>query len=122
MLTADRLRELLNYDPDTGVFTYRVTRAPRFRPGDMAGHVDVHGYRVIGLDLRIYKAHRLAGLYMTGEWPKHEVDHKNLDKADNRWVNLRPATHGQNRQNIGALKNNWTGCKGVYLRRGRDGP
>ena len=52
LLTASRLRELLDYDPETGVFTWRVTRAPHFRPGDIAGYIDPNGYRVIGVDVR----------------------------------------------------------------------
>jgi HNH endonuclease len=116
MLTADRLRELLHHDPEMGKFIRRVRRGP-VPTGALAGHRRRDGYLDIKVDGRLYLAHRLAFLYMTGHWPKYEADHCNLDKADNRWLNLREATRDQNNQNAGVRKNNWTGCKGVTLRR-----
>lgn len=117
-LTAERLRELLHYDPGTGAFTWRVFRSG-FKPaGSLAGNVGCDGYRRIGVENRIYCEHRLAWLYMTGAWPKHEIDHRNLDKADNRFANLREATRWQNRHNY-SVYNGWTGCKGVSLRKAR---
>jgi hypothetical protein len=99
VLTADRLRELFEYDPDSGLFVSIRRNNNRFPAGRIAGTLDKAGYVVIHIDGRVYKAHRLAWLYMTGEWPKKQMDHINLVKADNRWVNLREATHAQNMAN-----------------------
>lgn len=88
-LTADRLRYSFSYDPASGEFR-------RLSSGIVAGNTHKTGYRQIRIAGRMYQAHRLAWLYMTGAWPEHEVDHKNLQKDDNRWSNLRAATRGQN--------------------------
>jgi len=121
MLTADRIRELLRYDPATGVFTWKVERrrGPNnsyvfAKPGEAPGSYNAKGYWQIGVDGRNYGAHRLAFLYMTGEWPKDQVDHRDGDKANNRWANLRDATPSQNMSNRSAHANNRLGVKGVY--------
>lgn len=91
MLTAERLREVLEYDPAIGVFRWLIKPCGQISIGDIAGCRHGEGYvqiRVIG---RIYLAHRLAWLYMTGEWPISLIDHRNLDRSDNRWSNLREA-------------------------------
>lgn len=85
--------------------------------GAIAGMVagSIHkkqGYRFIGIERRHYKAARLAWLWMTGEWPSHDVDHRNRDRADDRWENLRHATRSQNGCNRG-LSRNTSGFKGV---------
>lgn len=100
MLTADELRALVCYDPDTGVFTWRVGR-PGCRAGDRCGRVNQWGYQEIGIKGRLTPAHRLAVLYVTGEWPNGVVDHINRIRADNRWANLRVGTHQQNCWNAG---------------------
>jgi len=113
-LTAERLREVLRYEPETGVFVWRVRAARRIHVGAVAGNISPSsGYRFIGVDCRLYGAHRLAWLYMTGEWPKHQVDHVNMDCADNRWANLRDATCSQNTANSCVRINNKSGFKGV---------
>lgn len=95
-LTSERLRELLDYDPETGVFTNRFSRGAA-KAGAVAGRsIGSSGYLRIMVSGRHYLAHRLAWLYMTGEWPKEEVDHINRDKIDNRWANLREATRTDN--------------------------
>lgn len=102
MLTAERLREILHYDPETGVFTWRVKhgRGTSVRhPGDEFGTALCKGYRMGGLLGRQYSVHRLAFLYMTGEWPKADVDHVNRVRSDNRWANMREATRSQNLAN-----------------------
>ena len=114
MITAKRLQEALNYNSETGVFVWLIWRgygAPA--AGSIAGSFDAKGYLTIQIDGRHYKAHRLAVLYMTGEWPIHEVDHWNTDKADNRWKNIREATHAQNQMNRPRQRNNKSGFKGV---------
>jgi hypothetical protein len=97
-LTQERLKELLRYDPLTGVFLWRVNRGPA-RAGKRAGCVAPAGYRAIRPDGKMYLEHRLAWLYMTGSWPDNEVDHRDLDKSNNAWSNLRPATSSQNKAN-----------------------
>jgi hypothetical protein len=118
-LTAARLRELLHYDPETGVFTWRVRRRSgvkgRVAPGDIAGSLQSKGRdRLrIGIDYKVYRAHRLAWLYMTGEWPSRLVDHKDLNGLNNRWDNLRLATHSQNTTNSRVRSDSISGLKGV---------
>ena len=112
-LSADDLRKLLHYDPDTGVFIWRVQRGPR-RAGDVAGR-DCHGYRTLHLGRRSYMMHRLAWLYMTGYLPPIQIDHINLDKSDNRFCNLRLATKSENQANVRVRKDSTSGLKGVYL-------
>jgi hypothetical protein len=110
-LNAERLRGLLAYTAETGLFTWKVRPGPSRGAGERAGVRTAAGYIQIKIDQRCYRAHRLAWLWMTGEWPPAEIDHKNLDKADNRWGNLRSATRGQNQAN-NYTKNN-VGLKGV---------
>lgn len=97
-LTACRLRELLSYDPETGVFTWNLRRG-KAQKGQLAGCIGGKGYVVIGMDYTLHSCHRLAWLYMTGEWPQFEVDHINGVRADNRWVNLRDVSRQVNSQN-----------------------
>ena len=111
-LTAERLREVLHYDPETGVFTWRV-RAGHAKIGDVAGGYDGRGYRVIGVDGALYRAHRLAWLYTTGAWPADQIDHINGARDDNRFANLREATHRENGQNRTAHPFNTSGHPGV---------
>lgn len=112
MLTAHRLRELLAYNPDTGVFTWKVkyARAPL---GAKAGAKDAYGYVVIRVDKVLYKAHRLAWLYTYGEWPKQSVDHINRVRDDNRIVNLRDVGQSINTLNGPLRKSNQSGVTGV---------
>ncbi len=113
-LTQARLKELLHYDPETGVFTWLVRTSTCIRVGDIAGYRDGDGYLRIGICGGQYRAHRLAWLYMTGKWPIDQIDHKNAVKNDNRWKNLREATCAINNQNKRkALRNNRTGFLGV---------
>lgn len=100
-LTQERLKELLSYDPLTGVFLWRVSLRGRFaRAGSVAGYPDQKdGYTLLCVDQKQCRAHRLAWFYMTGEWPAHQIDHIDLDKANNRFENLREATHKQNSHN-----------------------
>lgn len=113
-LTFDRLRELLYYCHETGTFTWLQTRQ-RSPEGSLAGHTNKVGYCVIGIDGKYYKAHRLAFLYMTGEWPKKQVDHINRNKSDNRWSNLRDVSNKDNQRNSGPRKTSKTGITGVTL-------
>lgn len=111
-ITVERLKEILRYDPLTGVFTYLVRRGKEM-PGNIAGRLNGKGYRQITIEGRTYTAQRLAWLYMTGAWPAVIVDHENLNPDDNRWVNLREATYSQNVTNTKPRANNKLGIKGV---------
>lgn len=113
-LSAARLRELLHYDQITGVFTWRISRHTA-KAGDVAGSATGNGYWRVKLDKRQYKAHRLAWLYVTGEWPEGHLDHKNRVRSDNAFLNLRPCTQMQNTQNRPARRGTATGVKGVTL-------
>jgi hypothetical protein len=112
MITAERLREALDYDPKTGVFRWKILRG-KARPGFIAGVVRDNGYRYIGLDGREYSAHRLAWLYVTDEWPKGDLDHRHGNRDFNAFSELRLATRTQNNGNARRRKSNRTGFKGV---------
>ena len=112
-LTAARLRELLSYDPNTGIFCWQVSRGSGKR-GLRAGRKNDEGYIEISIDSRFYKAHRLAWLYVHGCWPAEQMDHRNGVRTDNRIANLREATHAENQQNKAIHRNNTSGHPGVY--------
>lgn len=114
MITQSELKELLDYNPDTGVFTWKKTVNSRAVILSAAGNQDYNVYIRITIYKKKYAAHRLAFLYMTGEWPKEVVDHINQIKNDNRWTNLREATVSQNNINSKKQKNNKSGYRGVY--------
>lgn len=111
-VTLERLRELLDYDPETGIFTRRITRG-NGAAGQPAGADCGRGYLKIAIDGRDYRAHRLAWFYHYGEWPPGEVDHKNTIKADNRIANLRLATPVENCRNRPLRSDNTSGYRGV---------
>lgn len=115
-ISLAELRERLTYEPETGVFRWKTVRSRRLKPGDRAGHRHNHGYRLITLKDRDYPEHHLAWLWMTGDWPSGIVDHKNLDRSDNRWENLRAASPSENMHNSVLRRNNTTGFRGVYRR------
>lgn len=114
-LTHSRLLELLDYDPDTGLFTWRIrVNNNGADAGDMAGCINTIGYIQIGINGTRYLAHRLAFLYVTGKWPDADIDHINSIRSDNKWCNLRPATRSENLQNLKkAKKHNKCGLLGV---------
>jgi HNH endonuclease len=114
-LTAKRLREILHYDPETGIFLWRVAMYQKVQPGDLAGTFS-HGYWQIGIDYKQYRAHRLAWLYMTGRWPRKNIDHKDKDRAHNAWANLREATHSQNSINMNVRRDSKSKKTGVDWR------
>lgn len=119
-LTRKRLRNVLHYTPETGIFTWTKALSSRTVIGSRAGNVSRHSardYRKIRIDGVLHFEHRLAWFYMTGRWPSQEIDHKDGDGLNNRWSNLRQASHGQNACNTGPNRKNTSGAKGVYFRR-----
>ena len=111
-LTQSRLKELFHYDPDTGVFT-RLVGGGNAPAGTAAKGGHSGGYMRICVDGRRYFTHRLAWLYMTGAWPKDQVDHINGVRSANQFCNLREATNGENQQNITVSRRNKSGLVGV---------
>lgn len=111
-LTQKRLKEILDYDPETGIFTYAKNHG-RMKKGDRAGNINSHGYVNIKVLDRLWKAHRLAFFYMEGDTPG-AVDHINHVRTDNRWINLRPADRAINGKNQRMGSNNKSGVTGVF--------
>jgi hypothetical protein len=136
ILTADKVRQLLDYSPETGELRWK-TRTPdmieggihsaerkcrsfnsRFA-GNIAGTVDGTNHIQIRIFGQSEMAHRLAYVIMTGEWPPKDIDHKNIESMENSWKNLRLATRSQNGSNRKAIRNNKLGIKGVYKKKNR---
>lgn len=113
-LSQEKLLGLLIYDPETGVFRWRISWYCKMA-GDIAGSDLKDGRRRLNIDGNLYYAHRVAWLYMMGVWPDEEIDHINRDWTDNRWSNLRAASHRENFCNIAKHKNNRSGRLGVCL-------
>ena len=115
MVTQVRLKELLSYNPLTGQFIRLIAtgRHGCHKVGEVAGHLRNDGKIDIKVSDKKYKAHRLAWFYMTGVWPTEEIDHIDLNKSNNRWDNLREATHVQNQYNKRKSPLNKSGYKGV---------
>lgn len=111
MLSQDELKELLHYEPETGVFTWKERKLSSFKntrcgatwntrfAGKVAGWYDNLGYIYIRVNKVLYPAHRLAILYTTGEFPNDVIDHINRDTSDNRLLNIRCCSHADNMQN-----------------------
>jgi len=114
-ISQARLKEVLHYDPKTGIFTNRIARA-HAPVGSVAGWVHVSGYRYVCVDGVSVKAHQAAWMYMTGEWPTETVDHRDNDKGNNRWANLRTATNTENCRNVTHNCRNKSGVRGVLYR------
>ncbi|MGH6836532.1 MAG: HNH endonuclease signature motif containing protein [Methylocella sp.] len=115
MIMAERIRALLSYDYNTGIFIRIAPTSNRIKIGEEAGTLRRDGYRRVKVDGRLYMAHRLAWLYMTGAWPTAEIDHADLNRENNSWRNLRQATRAQNMSNCHARSNGTSGLKGVSL-------
>jgi hypothetical protein len=125
MLTQERLRELIDYDPITGIALWRIRRGglpAGSRVGTIAKAKRSSPYRMVSLKeetsgKKVFS--HIVFFYMTGQWPTEEIDHENGDTLDDRWENLRESTRSQNEANRGARRNSKSGIKGVFLLQGR---
>lgn len=118
----DFVNSQLQYDPETGLIVWRCASGNGHRKaGDKAGYVcKTWGYVMIGFGGKNYRAHRLAWLLMTGKWPNEEIDHINRVKSDNRWENLRLASHLENMWNLPVMRHNTSGIRGVHWNQERN--
>ena len=120
MSTAERIKKELKYYPDTGVIVWAVDLGNGIKPGTIAGHIDeLTGYRVIFSKRKLYQAHRIAWLLMMGAWPEKDIDHRDTNRTNNKWSNLREANDTQNTQNASMKSNNNCGIKGVSFHKFR---
>lgn len=125
MLTQEYVKILFKYDSETGDLFRKERPRPHFKKDNSwkrwnnrfanksALSIDKDGYRIILIDYRPYRVHRIAFLWMNGRWPKEDVDHKDGNRLNNKWENLREATRSQNNYNSKIHKNNTSGFKGV---------
>lgn len=115
-LTQERLKSLMTYNPETGEFVRSCFRSANAKVGDVAGHLDSHGYLCIYIDGYLYRSHRLAWLYVYGTFPKEDLDHIDTVRTNNRIANLRKADRTFNMQNKRRPSaNNKSGFLGVYF-------
>lgn len=111
-IALERVREVLRYEPESGLLFWQVSLSNRAKAGAVAGYKS--DYVRVNVDGRSYKAHRLIWFMVTGIWPV-EVDHGDGDGTNNRWTNLKDCTHAQNHQNLCRVRrNNPTGLTGAY--------
>lgn len=124
-LTAEKLKELLNYDKNTGVFTWRVAVSNKIKVGQIAGSVQkVHKYIMVGIGGYYYYAHRLAWLYTYGCFPdgdRWQIDHIDGDRSNNRIENLKTVPPSENGKNQKMKSNNTSGVTGVQRTRDING-
>lgn len=111
-ITQEYLKEILDYNPVSGEFHWKVKYSRKNNQGQLAGVLQ-SGYIKINIKGVFIGAHRLAWIYETGSWPKHMIDHIDCDRSNNRFANLREATKSQNMLNRGPQRNNTSGLKGV---------
>jgi hypothetical protein len=118
-LTQEKIKALLDYDPETGLFRWRVQKSNSVKVGQIAGRLHHAGYRLIMIDYCEFPAHHLAWFYINGRWAYPKIDHRNMCKDANSFANLREATVSQNNANARRRVDNTSGFKGVH--RHRDG-
>ena len=127
-MTKEELEKIVAYDPETGIVTWKQDRTTgkggsrtMRLAGKEAGHLRDNGYRVVSINYCAIYTHRLAWFLVHGQWPRHELDHIDTDRSNNRITNLRPANGTQNRANTGRRSHNRTGFKGVTTMKGVSG-
>ena len=119
MITQTELKRVLDYNPGDGVFRWKIRPTYRIAPGTVAGWGTGYDYRCIMFGGKTYRSHRLAWLYIYGEFPSHEIDHINGDRSDNRIENLRDVTKFENQRNAKKRHDNTSGVTGVRRRHGK---
>lgn len=118
MITQAEIKERLNYNPKTGIFIWIKPNpmAKKMKAGDVAGTKSKRdGYIRIKFNGKSYLAQRLAFLWMEGRFPKHQMDHDDRDRSNNKWDNLGELTLGKNLRNKSLYKNNSSGTNGIYF-------
>lgn len=113
MITQERLKELFDYNPETGLFIRKVRLGGRASVGKVVGSLTEKGYLKVYIEGKNYFLHRLAFLFMTGCSPKYEIDHINNNRSDNSWKNLREVLPYENALNRLTYKDSRSGMKGV---------
>lgn len=113
-LSADYVRSVLDYRPETGELVWAVAKGRRVRAGGVAGHLNGNGYVYVRIEGVLYLAHRLVWLIHYDQWPKDQIDHINGDRVDNRIENLREATNAENHQNKSSRINSSSRFVGVH--------
>jgi len=111
----DYLKEVLDYDPETGIFIWKKNVSIKSMVGKIAGYTSVSGRVKISIKNNLYFAHRLAWFYYYGYMPENGIDHINRDASDNRITNLREASKACNMHNSKIAKNNISGIKGIDI-------
>ena len=112
-LTQERLKEVLHYDDESGIFTWLSCTSGRVKASEVAGSLNTNGYIVIKINSVQHKAHRLAYLYCVGIWPSGQIDHIDGNRTNNSIMNLREITGYENSRNSKINSNNTSGVKGV---------
>jgi len=115
-MNIEEIKKVLDYNPDTGVFTWKVDIAKNVKKDSVAGCKDKDGYIVISINRKQYRAHRIAYMFVHGKL-ENQIDHVNRVKSDNRIINLRECTHTQNHHNVTVRSDNKLGIKGVCFKR-----
>ncbi|PYZ35405.1 AP2 domain [Enterobacter ludwigii] len=117
IITASRVRELFDYNPETGIFTRKVRTAMRTKVGDIVGNRDSYGYLQVSVDGKLCLLHRLAWLYVYGNFPVGSIDHIDRCKTNNAISNLRDVSHRENMRNLPLARTNTSGYSGVHKRK-----
>ena len=107
--TTERIRSLLSYDPNTGIFKWKVSNSPRARVGEKAGSINSSGYSNIQIDCKLWCAHRLAWKYVTSSDPVGQIDHIDGCKTNNVFANLRDVSQSSNLHNQRRHKTSFVG-------------
>lgn len=113
-IEIEELRSLLDFNPETGELTWKVSRS-RVKRGDLAGRIGDQGYVTVGLRGGFYRGHRLGFAIHYGRWASGLLDHINRNRSDNRICNLRECTNAENLRNTGLYASNRSGRKGAYF-------
>ncbi len=120
MLTVKRLKQVLIYKPKTGEWFWRaINPNSRMKIGNRAGYILQCGYWLLRVDGKRYYSSRLAWFYMTGRWPKQNIDHIDRNRANDRWKNLRECNQSQNRMNSSTQLRKHPGLRGTYFQDGK---